>query len=267
MGIGEVRALYKYRGFVWRRALMDVRHRFAGTGAGVLWNVLQPLASILLYAVVFTQLMSAQMPQLAHKGAFGFTLYLCAGLLPWIAFSECIARGTNALVANAQFLKKLAVPEYLFIAESVVSSMIGLAISFSLLVIFAIFTGSVPTVHWLALPVPLFCFMWLAYALSILCGSLRVFFPDIAHFIPIVLQIAMWTAPIVYAAEIVPAALSSVARFHPIVPALTAMRDLFLWERWPAVETWLAMAAWPAVLSVFAHIVLRKLRPEIRDVI
>jgi ABC-type polysaccharide/polyol phosphate export permease len=243
---------------------MDVRHRFAGTGAGVLWNVLQPLASILLYAIVFTQLMKAYMPS---KGPFGFTLYLCAGMLPWIAFSECLSRGTNALTANAQFLKKLAVPEYLFIAESAVSSAIGLAISFSLLLIFALVTGNPPTIHWLALPVPLFCFMWLGYALSVLCGSLRVFFPDIAHVLPVALQIAMWTAPIVYAPEIVPAALSSAARFHPIVPALTAMRDLFLWARWPAPESWIGMFAWPIAISIFAHAVLKKLRPEIRDAI
>ena len=51
--------------------------------------------------------------------------------------------------------------------------------------------------------------MWLGYALSILGGSLRVFFPDIAHVLPVLLQIAMWTAPIVYTPEVVPAALRS----------------------------------------------------------
>ncbi|HLX64086.1 MAG TPA: ABC transporter permease [Planctomycetota bacterium] len=260
-----MRALYKYRGFVWRRALTDVRHRFAGTGAGVLWNVLQPLASILLYAIVFSRLMTPHLAKLS--GTFAFTLYLCAGLLPWIAFSECVSRGTNALTTNAQFLKKLAVPEYLFIAEAAVSSAIGLAISMLLLLIFALATGASPSIQWVALPIPLFCFIWLAYAFSVLSGSLRVFFPDIAHVLPVLLQIAMWTAPIVYAPGAVPQALQDIARFHPVVPAINAMHDLFLFAQWPDAETWIAMFAWPAALSVLAHLILRKLRPEIRDVI
>lgn len=260
-----MRALLKYRGFVWRRALTDVRHRFAGTGAGVFWNVLQPLASILLYAVVFSQLMKSHLGQL--KGPFGFTLYLCAGMLPWIAFSECMSRGTNALVANAQFLKKLAVPEYLFIAETAVSAGIGLAISFSLLLVFALATGTTPTLHWLALPVPLMCFIWLGYSISLLTGSLRVFFPDVGQLLPLVLQIAMWTAPIVYAPGAVPHALQLVARFHPIVPAVNAMHELFLFSTWPSSETWIAMLAWPSAMTLFSHAVLKKLRPEIRDAI
>ena len=260
-----MRALYKYRGFVWRRALTDVRHRFAGTGAGVLWNVLQPLASIVLYAVVFSQLMKGHLGQI--KGPFGFTLYLCAGMLPWIAFSECISRGTNALTANAQFLKKLAVPEYLFIAETAVSSSIGLVISFALLLVFAVLTGADPTLYWLALPIPMFCFMWLGYAFSVLGGTLRVFFPDVGQVLPVLLQIAMWTAPIIYAPDAVPQVLQDIARFHPIFPPVTAMHDLFLFAKWPAPEIWIEMAAWPLAMSLFAHVVLKKLRPEIRDAI
>ncbi len=260
-----MRALIKYRGFVWRRALTDLRHRFAGTGAGVLWNVLQPLASIVLYAVVFSQLMKGRLGQI--KGTFGFTLYLCSGMLPWIAFSESISRGTNALIANAQFLKKLAVPEYLFIAETAVSSSLGLVISFSLLILFALATGAEASIHWLALPVPIFCFMWLGYAFSVLGGSLRVFFPDIGQLLPVVLQIAMWTAPIIYAPDAVPQILQDAAPYHPIFPPVTAMHDLFLFSKWPDAQIWVAMFAWPLAVSIFAHLVLKKLRPEIRDAI
>jgi ABC-type polysaccharide/polyol phosphate export permease len=266
MGIGEVISLYRYRGFVWRRALTDVRHRFAGTGGGVLWNVLQPLASILLYAVVFTRLMSARLSGIS--GGFGYTLYLCSGILPWLAFNECVLRGTNALTANAQFLKKLAVPEYLFIAESAVSSGIGLIISFALLLVFSVAAGNPPTPYWTALPVPLFCFLWLGYALGVLGGSLRVFFPDVGQLLPLVLQIAMWAAPIVYSTEIpLPDFMRTVIAWHPITPALTAIRDLFLYARWPQSDSWLGMLAWPMALSIFAHAVLLKLRAEIRDVI
>jgi ABC-type polysaccharide/polyol phosphate export permease len=100
-----VSSLYKYRTFILRNALADVRHRYAGTGMGVVWNVLHPLGLILIYSLVFTGIMSGHMD--ASGNRFAYTMYLCAGFFPWIAFSECLTRGCGAFSANASYLKKL----------------------------------------------------------------------------------------------------------------------------------------------------------------
>ena len=62
--------------------------------AGLFWNVINPLAQLRIYSLVFSQIMVVRIPQ-GGTGA-AFALYLCAGLLPWTAFSECILRGANA---------------------------------------------------------------------------------------------------------------------------------------------------------------------------
>ena len=99
--------LWRYRGFIARNALSDMRHRYAGSAAGVAWNVINPLAQIVIYSVVFSQIMAVRMPD--GRTGTAFALYLCAGLLPWAAFSECILRGTNAFIENAPYLKKLPI--------------------------------------------------------------------------------------------------------------------------------------------------------------
>src|SRR5262245_62096346 len=88
--------LWRYRWFIARKALSDVRHRYAGSAMGVAWNVVNPLAQILIYALVFSHLMAPRVPGTGSGAAFA--LYLCAGLLPWAAFSECVLRGANSFI-------------------------------------------------------------------------------------------------------------------------------------------------------------------------
>src|SRR5678816_440930 len=90
--------LYKHRGYIWRTALAEVRTRYAGAGLGALWNLLQPLSMILIFTAIFTRLM----PGADVLGA-PYPVYLCAGLLPWSAFGECINRGTFAFITNAVY--------------------------------------------------------------------------------------------------------------------------------------------------------------------
>src|SRR6185312_3892686 len=79
--------LYRYRSFIWQHALADLRHRYAGTGMGVVWNVVHPLAMIAVYALIFGAIMGSTMQEV--PGRWGLTIYLCAGFFPWIAFSDC----------------------------------------------------------------------------------------------------------------------------------------------------------------------------------
>ena len=84
-----VRGLFRYRSFIWQNALAELRHRYAGTNLGVVWNVLNPLALIAVYAVVFTGIMRNAVPPVTGLSPqVTFVLYLTSGLLPWLAFAE-----------------------------------------------------------------------------------------------------------------------------------------------------------------------------------
>jgi ABC-type polysaccharide/polyol phosphate export permease len=265
MLIRMVVPLLKYRRLIWQHAVADLRHRYAGTGLGVVWNVLHPLALILIYSVVFTVVLPAGDPR---SRSIPYPLYLCAGLLPWLAFAECITRGTNAFCDNAAYLKKLPIPEQVFVAQTAASATLGLGISFSLLLVGSLLFGHRPTVWWLLLPLPLIALQALGFALGLLCGTLNVFFRDIGQLMTVALQVVLWTAPIVYVTpEHLPRVLALVFQWHPIMPALNAVRDLFLYGRAPSAGTWVGMVAWPALALGVAGMVFHKLRAEIRDVL
>jgi lipopolysaccharide transport system permease protein len=213
--------LLKYRGLIWQHALSELRYRYAGTGLGVVWNVLHPLALIAVYTLVFSTIYSTAPNLSLPAERFGFLMYLCSGLLPWLAFAECITRGTGAFVDNAAYLKKLPIPEPVFVAQAAASATMGLAISFSILILLALAVKVHPSIWWLLLPLPLLALQALGFSIGLLCGTLNVFFRDIGQILAVALQVAMWTAPVVY---IAPDRLQWLFRWHPVMPALSAIR-------------------------------------------
>lgn len=266
-----VRGLFRYRSFIWQNAVAELRHRYAGTNLGIVWNVLHPLALIAVYAAVFTGIMSEAIrredvpPGVPSHVAF--VLYLTSGLLPWLAFAECLTRGCNAFTDNATYLKKLPIPEQVFVAQTATSATLGLAISFSLLLIVSLALGLRPTWHWWLLPIPLITLQLLGFGLGLLCGTLNVFFRDIGQLLSLALQLVLWTVPIVYLEERV-AWLAPYLRWHPMYPSLHALRELFLFRRGlPGPEIWAAMLAWPLLACTVAWLAFRQLRTEIRDLL
>src|SRR5688500_2051824 len=117
-------ALWTYQRFIWSRAVNDLQHRYAGTGMGIVWNVLHPLALIGIYSVIFTQLFDRRPPE-GLGGTFAYSLYLCSGFLPWLAFAECDTRDGGALLDNAPYQKKQPGPEHVFVAQTAASATLG----------------------------------------------------------------------------------------------------------------------------------------------
>ena len=262
-----VGGIYEYRTFIWQRAVADLRHRYAGTSLGVVWNVLHPLTMIAIYSLIFSALMPVASKSPNGSDRFAYVLYLCSGFLPWLAFSECITRGANAFLENASYLKKLPMPEHVFVAQTAASATLGLAISFSLLLLVALALGQRPSWYWLLLPIPLVCMQLLGFALGLLCGTLNVFFRDVGQVLQVVLQIVLWTAPVIWVERSLSPRLAAVLHWHPLYPMLQAIRDLFFSATLPGPADWFWMLAWPILCLVLAWHVFRQLQPEIRDVV
>jgi ABC-type polysaccharide/polyol phosphate export permease len=260
-----IRVFWNYRSFIWRAALQDLRYRYAGSALGVFWNVLLPLAQILIYTAVFSTIMPVRLP--GREGAHGFAIYLCAGLLPWMGFSECISRGTNCFIENANYLKKLPIPEQVFVARNAATATLSLVVSMSLLFPMTIFLGGRITWAWLSVAPVIMLLQCLGFGLGLTLGSLNVFFRDISQVLGTVLQMWMWLTPIVYLKEILPGSLRRVLPINPVFPFVDALQGVIVRGEWPETQAWGLMALWSLIAPLIGYLVLRKLRPEIRDVV
>lgn len=258
--------LWRYRRFVWETALSDLHDRYAGSGLGVLWNVLTPLAMLTLYTVIFAGVLAPRLP-LAGRGAEAFVLYLGSGFLPWGAFADGVTRGTQALVASASYLKKMPIPEQVFVAETAVAATLGMMISFVLLVGLALLLGRPPQWTWLLLPVIALVWQTFGFGLALLLAILNVFFRDTAQLLGVAFQIWMWSLPVVYVEEILPASYRQVLAFNPAYPFVRALRDLFLTGQLPDPLAWVGMLAWATAACALGFALLGRARTDVRDLL
>jgi homopolymeric O-antigen transport system permease protein len=255
--------LWRYRAYILRNALSDVRYRYAGSAMGIAWNVIAPLSQILIFSFVFSHVMVTHLVGLGAKA--GFTLYLCAGLLPWAAFADCVLRGTNAFIENSEYLKKLPIPEQVFVAKNAAAATLFLGISMTLLGLVTLAAGGPLSPAWLGVPVALLLFQGFGFGLGLLFGTLNVFVRDIGHALLIALQLWMWVTPIVYVETILPAPLARVLAYNPAHPFIDALHRMIVAGEWPRVLQWIAMGFWASAAPVLGYVVLRRLRPELRD--
>jgi lipopolysaccharide transport system permease protein len=171
------------------------------------------------------------------------------------------------LSGNAAYLKKLPVPEHVFVAETVAAASITLAVSFFLFIFIAIALGLRPSWHWLLLPIPMFMLQAVGFGFGLIVGTLNVFFTDVAQILGIALQVLFWLTPIVYPSSKVSLSLRYAMRFNPATPGMDAIHDLFVWHTLPPMWTYLAMAAWAIGTIGLGSVMLNRLRGEIRDVL
>ena len=260
-----VRIFWMYRLFIWRSAISDLRYRYAGSAMGVFWNVLIPLAQILILTAVFSQIMEVRLPRAGTTNSFA--IYLCSGLLPWLGFSECVSRGTQSFLENATYLKKLPIPEQIFVAQNAVGATLSLGVSMSLLFLLTIVLKGEITWAWLVVPTVILLFQSLGFGLGLMLGTLNVFFRDIGQGLGIILQMWMWLTPIVYVKEILPALFQSLLVFNPAFPFVDSLQGIIVRGLWPDQWHWSLMTFWALTAPLAGYMILRKLKPEIRDVI
>lgn len=258
-------SIWHYRAFIWKNAWRDLRFRYAGSSIGFLWNVINPFFQILLYTLVFSQIMHVRIPSL--PSGFGFAIYLCAGLIPWIGFMETVSRCTNSFIDNADYLKKLAIPEQVFVAQDAGSSFLSLAIGMALLVGICCVLGHYPVLSWFTLPIILILLQGFGFGLGLLLGVLNTFFRDISQTLNLFLQLWFWATPIVYTENILPGRVRNLLFLNPVYPFINALHTVIVDKGWPSGHEWVVMLCLAFGLPLLGYLVLKGLRSEIRDVI
>ena len=101
-------AIYRYRGFIIDSVKRDFQSRYQTSVLGAAWLILQPIAMISVYTLIFSELMRARLAGM--DGPFAYSIYLCSGVLTWGLFTETLNSLVNVFLTNANILKKLSFP-------------------------------------------------------------------------------------------------------------------------------------------------------------
>ncbi|MDH1071475.1 ABC transporter permease [Pseudomonas nitroreducens] len=224
-------SLWAFRGFVISSIRREFQARYRNSLLGALWTVLNPLAMILVYTLVFSQLMRSRLPGVDNHLAYGF--YLCAGFLVWGLFTEITGRSQSMFLDNANLIKKLSFPRICLPTVVIGTALVNFAITFVLFLLIISAAGAFPGPALLAL-LPLLAIM-LAFAagLGMLLGVLNVFFRDVGQLFGIVVQFWFWLTPIVYPIGILPSYIRPLVEINPMTPLVGAFQTVLVYQRWP----------------------------------
>lgn len=236
-----LRALLAYRGFILGSVRREFQAKYSNSLLGAAWTVINPLAMIVVYTVVFSQIMRAKLPGVDSQ--FAYSIYLCAGVLTWTFFSETVSRAQNVFLENANLLKKISFPRLCLPVIVVANASLNFAIIFGLFTVFLIFSGSFPGIVYLALFPVLLIQVLFSVGLGISLGVLNVFFRDIGQLFGVVLQFWFWLTPVVYPIDILPVVVRDALRFNPMTNIITSYQNILVNGKWP---DWSSL--WPVTL-------------------
>jgi lipopolysaccharide transport system permease protein len=239
-----LRGVWTYRRFIRDMVAREFRGRYRGSLLGAVWVLLQPLALILVYTLIFSRIMRARLPGVDNSLAY--SLYLCAGVFSFDYFGRTLSRCTNCFVEQANLLKKIAFPRSTLPAIALASSTLDFVIVALLFTAFLLVTGRFPGWSLLGFVPILLVLQGMALGLGILMGSVNVFFRDLTPMLGIVLQFWFWLTPIVYPLEVLPLPAQDLLLLNPVWPLVAAAQGIVLHGRWPEWSTLL----WPALVAL-----------------
>ncbi|MDR2113574.1 MAG: ABC transporter permease [Candidatus Accumulibacter sp.] len=238
------RALWTYRGFILGSVKREFQSKYRNSLLGAAWTVLNPLAMIVVYTVIFAEVMRAKLPGVDNT--FGYSIYLCAGLLTWGLFAEIVGRAQTVFIDNANLLKKLSFPRLCLPVVIVVSALLNFTIIFGLFSLFLLISGNFPGLPYLALAPLLAILILFSIGLGIIVGVLNVFFRDIGQFFGIFLTFWFWLTPIVYPASTLPENMRWILACNPVAPLMAGFQTILVNRLWPQWESlW-----WPGLLCL-----------------
>jgi len=237
-------SLCGYRGFIFESVKREFQSQYTNALLGAVWTIIKPLSMIVVYTVIFSQIMRAKLPGVDTK--FAYSIYLCAGVLTWGLFTETVSRLQNIFLDQANLLKKINFPRLCLPVIVVTNALVNFLIIFGLFTLFLIFSGLFPGMAFLAL-IPLLIVQTLfTIGLGVSLGVLNVFFRDVGQFFSVVLQFWFWLTPVVYPISILPEAMQKAVQYNPMTAVMTAYQQVLVEGQWP---NWASL--WPVtVLAV-----------------
>lgn len=236
-----IKALWNYRGFILGSVKREFQAKYANSILGIAWTVIQPLAMIIVYTVIFSQIMKSRLP--GAESVFAYSIYLCAGVITWGFFSEVVGRAQNVFIDHANLLKKLSFPRLCLPVILVMSAGLNFLIIFSLFLVFMLVTGNFPGWAIFAMVPVLIIQVVFSIGLGITLGVLNVFFRDIGQLFGVILQFWFWLTPIVYPANILPEKIQQLMKFNPMSSVIGAYQNIMVYDQ---VPNWITL--WPTAL-------------------
>jgi lipopolysaccharide transport system permease protein len=263
----DARELWAHRELLYFLTLRDLKVRYKQTLLGAVWVILQPLLMTLIFTVFLGMLARVRPPT-----GLPYPVFVYSGFLPWMFISGGIMGCSTSLTGNSNLLTKVYFPRVLLPAANlgtrVVDFAISLVILVGLIVIYRVVFHFQVALTWnlAALPLVFVLMALFTFGVGTVVSSLNVKYRDVGVALPVLIQLWMFTSPIVYPADLVPEKLRTLYSLNPIVGLIEGFRAALLGTDLPVFAIAVS-AAFTIIALVCAAFVFRRTEKGFADVI
>jgi lipopolysaccharide transport system permease protein len=227
----NLKAVWQYRELLYFLVWRDVKVRYKQTALGVLWIILQPVISMIIFSLLFGGLLKVP------SGDVPYPIFSFAALLPWNYFAGSLTKSSNSLVGSANLITKVYFPRLIIPISGVLSSLVDFAVAFVVLIALMLIYGIVVTPAVVLLPVFLLLAALTALGFGLWLAALNVRFRDIGYLVPFIVQMWMYVTPVVYGSTLIPERFRFLLGFNPMTAVVEGFRWALLGDKAPAAQT------------------------------
>ena len=256
-----VNSLWNYRSFIWGGMRRDLQLRYFGSVLGIAWLVIQPAGLIAVYFVIFTSVF----PNRALTDVGNYGAFLCAGLIPWLMFSEIIQRGHTCFLENAQLIRHSSFPRILLPVTTTLSAMLNFSMLLAVYLAALAVSGHTLSLHLVALPLLILLLGGLAFSATVALALINVYARDISQAVPFGLQLLFWLTPIVYPQSAMPPSLARYLEWNPLSGVIDGVQRIVVLHEWPEWHRLLYPTLFLVLALALSRLVYRRVASTLAD--
>ncbi len=220
--------LLKYRYLIKELVARDIKVKYKNSILGLLWSVLNPLLTMVVLTIVFSNLFRFDIEN--------YPVYLITGQVMFNFFSEATNMAMNSINDNAQLIKKVYIPKYIFPVSKGISSFVNLVFSLIAVVCLIIYMKIPITKAIIFSALSLTYILIFAIGIGLILVSLNVFFRDVQHLYGVILTAWMYLTPIFYPTSIIPEKFGWLITSNPLFYMIQHFRECILYGKIPSLE-------------------------------
>jgi lipopolysaccharide transport system permease protein len=235
----DLRELWAHRELLYFLAWRDIKVRYKQTVLGAAWAIIQPVTTMLVFTLFFGKLGGLQ-----KQTSVAYPIFVYAALLPWQFFATSVSQSGQSLIAGAHLISKVYFPRLLIPFATLGAPLVDMAISSCVMALLMIWYGVPLTLSALALPLFLLGTIVAVVGVGTLLAALAVAYRDFRHVVPFLVQIWMFSSPVLYPFERVPERWRLAYALNPMAGLISGYRSALLGEEfhWAAIGVSLGVA-------------------------
>jgi ABC-type polysaccharide/polyol phosphate export permease len=255
-------SVWSYRTLIWNFAQRDLKARYKGTLLGWVWSLVVPLATLLIYSLVFSVIFRATPPEMGNGEPGIFPVWLFGGLIAWTFLAQSVQLGIPTLLGSGPLLQKIYFPAHVPVLGMMGAVLVQTLIEVTIFAVILLLLGNVG-LAWLAFPLWLVIFLVFVASVAFALAVVNVYYRDVQHLTGVVLQLVFFLTPIIYTVDLVPVdwngiPLQQLILLNPVAQFVVAFRELSYGLEVPASSTWLVLLAWAAAAFAVCALVYRR---------